>query len=90
MEEKLKERLMREFHFQDAVGFGVCVEGDEVFRRGKIYPIISFDYGVEYFEPISQKRILCNSYVEHDVDTVTTDMCNLGSTEYSCVVFVEL
>lgn len=26
MEEKLKERLMSEFHFQDAVGFGVCVE----------------------------------------------------------------
>lgn len=75
MEEKLKERLMIEFHFQDVAGFGVFVEGDEVFRRGKIYPIISFDDGAEYFEPISKKRVLCDSYSFHG-DTVINDMCN--------------
>lgn len=74
MEEKLKERLMREFHFQNVAGFGVCVEGDEVFRRGKIYPIISFDDGAEYFEPISKKRVLCDSYIPFG-DTVTNDIC---------------
>lgn len=85
MEEKLKERLMREFYFQDVAGFGVCVEGDEVFRRGKIYPIISFDDGAEYFEPISKKRVLCDSHSFYVGDAVTTVMCN-GSN----LSFVEL